>query len=157
MDKIIPNLEKPPITPAQPESEGSFKIETKNEQPVETNSDLSAVAKPVPDQVAIPDQECVPKDELLAKVEEILANDLGEFYLDLDPVKQEEFKQKGEEAATRINALLKQAKVRAKEIISVITEWLRIVPGLNVFFIEQAAKIKTDKILVENNKNKSHS
>ncbi|OIO47045.1 MAG: hypothetical protein AUJ28_01385 [Parcubacteria group bacterium CG1_02_37_51] len=156
MDKIIPNLEKPPVTPARPESEGSFNIETKTEQTVETNNDLPT-AKPVSDQATISTPEYVPQDQLLAKVEEILANDLGEFYLDLDPVKQEEFKQKGEEAATKINDLLKQAKVRAKEIIRVITEWLRIVPGLNVFFIEQSAKIKTDKILLENNKNKPHS
>jgi len=32
-------------------------------------------------------------------------------------------------------------------------DWLKILPGVNKFFLEQEAKIKTDKILALKNKN----
>ena len=33
------------------------------------------------------------------------------------------------------------------KIIDVIKKWLSIIPGINKFFLEQEAKIKTDKIM----------
>jgi hypothetical protein len=37
--------------------------------------------------------------------------------------------------------------VSTKKIFVLIRAWLKIIPGVNRFFLEQEAKIKTDKIL----------
>ena len=60
---------------------------------------------------------------------------------------QEAFKKKGEETAGKIKELLKSFKDKTKEIVKLIKSWLKMLPGVNKFFIEQEAKIKTDKIL----------
>ena len=31
--------------------------------------------------------------------------------------------------------------------MSLIREWLKVIPGINKFFLEQTVKIKTDKII----------
>jgi hypothetical protein len=156
MDNNIPNIEKLPVSPAKPESEVSFNTETKVEADiVKTNKVATPPKSTIQSQVAEP-PKLEQEDELMQRVEEILANDVGEFYMDLDPTTQAKFKQQGEDAVVKINTILKQAKVRAKEIIVIITEWLQIVPGLNKFFIEQSAKIKTDKIMYVGSKNKNN-
>ena len=42
---------------------------------------------------------------------------------------------------------MKSTKVKVKKILKLILEWLRILPGINRFFLEQEAKIKTDRII----------
>ena len=42
---------------------------------------------------------------------------------------------------------VKGEKVKVKEIVKLIIEWLKIIPGASRYFLEQEAKIKTDKIL----------
>jgi len=81
------------------------------------------------------------------KVEEILANDLEKIYLKLPDDKKAEFKRVGEKIAKEINSLLSQAKVKIEKITSLIKKWLELIPGVNKFFLEQEAKIKTDKII----------
>ena len=60
---------------------------------------------------------------------------------------REEFKLKGEQAASQIRELLKSAHIKVKKILRLILDWLRMLPGVNHFFLEQEAKIKTDKII----------
>ncbi len=81
------------------------------------------------------------------KIEEVLSGDMKEMYLRMDSAKQREFKAAGEETAREINGLLESAKVKVKKIIELIKNWLRIVPGINKFFLEQEAKIKADAIM----------
>lgn len=80
-------------------------------------------------------------------IEKILEKDLDELYLAMSPEKKEEFKVVGEETAREINNLLKKTKVKVKKIIDLIRKWLLIIPGVNKFFVEQEAKIKTDEII----------
>lgn len=87
------------------------------------------------------------KDDITLKIEKVLEEDLEEVYFNLSEEQQEEFKKKGEETANSIRKLMESVKEHAKEIVSLITNWLKIVPGINNFFIEQEAKIKADKIL----------
>jgi hypothetical protein len=87
------------------------------------------------------------KDPLDARIEETLSEDLTDAFLNMSPELQEKFKEKGEETAGKIRRLLEQTKVSAHKIFQLIREWLRMVPGINRFFLEQEAKIKTDKIL----------
>lgn len=81
------------------------------------------------------------------QVEKILQDDLEEVYINLPPNKQKEFKTVGEQTANEINNLLEKAKVKIKKIINLIKKWLSIIPGVNKFFLEQEAKIKTDEIM----------
>ena len=41
---------------------------------------------------------------------------------------------------------------KAKKIFQLILEWLKLLPGINRFFLEQEAKIKTDRIIHLNQK-----
>jgi len=83
----------------------------------------------------------------LKQVESILEEDLGEIYARLDPYTQQQFKVKGEATVRGVFQLISQAKVQVKKIIDLIRNWLKIIPGINKYFLEQEVKIKTDKIL----------
>jgi len=89
------------------------------------------------------------------RIEQILEEDFGEIYNNLSPQEQKLFKIKGEEAARSIFQLVyHKSKVKVKKIIKMIKEWLKTIPGINKFFLEQEAKIKADKIvaLIEEDK-----
>ena len=91
-------------------------------------------------------------DQKFKKIESILEEDLGEVYFNLAPDKQQEFKVKGEEMTIKIISLLSKPKIKIKKVISLIRDWLKIIPGINVFFLEQVVKIKADKIINETTK-----
>lgn len=81
------------------------------------------------------------------EIESILAQDLEDFYLSMGEEKRMEFKIVGEKTARIINTMIETGKFQAKKIIELIRKWLSIVPGINKFFVEQQAKIKTDRIM----------
>ena len=81
------------------------------------------------------------------KIEEFLALGLEDIYLKMDVVKQQEFKQKGEETASEINELLGKTKIKIKKIVALIRKWLSIIPGVSKFFLEKEAKMRADKII----------
>lgn len=82
-----------------------------------------------------------------AAIDSILSEGLNEIFLQMKEQEQKEFKKKGEETVAKINVLLSQTKVKVNKIISLIREWLKMIPGVNKFFLEQEVKIKADKIL----------
>jgi len=86
------------------------------------------------------------RDEMTLKIEKILEEGLDESFQRLSPIAKQEFKLKGELTALKIRDLMKSTRVKFKKIIKLILEWLRILPGVNRFFLEQEAKIKADKI-----------
>lgn len=88
------------------------------------------------------------KSETLVKVEKILEEDLEEFYSSMPPEQQRLFKEKGEETASKIEQMIKAGRAIAGKILKLIREWLKLIPGVNRFFLEQEAKIKTDKIML---------
>ncbi|MFA5754241.1 MAG: hypothetical protein WC905_02735 [Patescibacteria group bacterium] len=79
-------------------------------------------------------------------IDDILAEGLNDVFLKMPPAAQAEFKKKGEETVVKINGLLSQARVKVNKIIDLIRRWLKLIPGVNRFFLEQEAKIKADKI-----------
>ena len=87
------------------------------------------------------------RDQATQRLEKILEEGLNESFQRLSPIAQQEFKIKGEETAVKIRDLLKSGHSKAKKIFKLILEWLRLLPGINRFFLEQEAKIKTDRIL----------
>ncbi len=87
------------------------------------------------------------RDEVTIQVEKIMEQDLGDAFNELTTIQKQEFKMKGEQVAFEIRDLLKKTHLKAKTIFKLIFEWLKMLPGINKFFLEQEAKIKTDKIL----------
>lgn len=85
--------------------------------------------------------------EEVKEVETILEEDLEEVYVQMDPQTQQKFKTEGEVTAKEIVGLLHHVKIKSRKIIKLISKWLSVIPGISKFFIEQEAKIKTDKIL----------
>jgi len=103
-------------------------------------------------QVVIPDiqpqQKVVTSSEIIhKKVEGVLSDGMDNVFLSLDSATQRSFKIKGEEVSAKITNLLLETKIKVAEITKLILEWLRIIPKVNKHYLEQEAKIKTEKIL----------
>ncbi|KKQ27446.1 MAG: hypothetical protein US42_C0009G0036 [Candidatus Magasanikbacteria bacterium GW2011_GWC2_37_14] len=94
------------------------------------------------------------KDPITIDIEKIMEQELTDAYKELTPAQQQAFKIKGEETAWEIRALLKQTHVQIKKVFRLLLEWLKMLPGINRFFLEQEAKIKTDKIISLKEKHK---
>lgn len=88
------------------------------------------------------------KDPGLVAVEDILAEDLTDVFLALPADKKLLFKQKGEEVAKKIIQMAESGRVKIQKILDLVREWLKLIPGVNKFFLEQEAKIKSDSILL---------
>lgn len=88
------------------------------------------------------------KDRLEKEIESVLEEDLADMYKSLPLEKQKEFREEGEKTAAAIRVLATHAKKHARKILHLIKRWLRLIPSVNRFFLEQEAKIKTDKIVL---------
>lgn len=87
------------------------------------------------------------KDKDLLEIENILSEDIGEAYSKLSPQKKKEFKVEGEKAAYLIWQMVETAKIQVSKAIDLIRRWLKMLPGINKFFLEQEIKLKADKII----------
>lgn len=100
---------------------------------------------PIPTQAQVVALE---KDQATVEVEGILEDGLKDVYGKLPDNLKPVFKQKGEETAQAISRMVKEASVKFGEIMKLILSWLKIIPGVNRFFLEQEAKIKADRIVL---------
>ena len=96
-------------------------------------------------------------DRLTKEVESIMEEDFTDIFLSMPPDKQQEFKETGEETLSKIRQLLESTKINAKKIFQLLRDWMKIIPGVDRFFLEQEAKIKTDKILFISEEEKKRS
>jgi hypothetical protein len=113
-------------------------------------SKVSEQVTPAP--VVLPDAQASATPQatsqiILAKVENILAAEMDNVFLSLDIASQAKFKAKGEQVAIEITNLLQKTKVNINKIISLIVDWLRLIPHVNKYYLEQEAKLKADAIL----------
>lgn len=142
--KVVPEGPRTERTEAQLEQREQRTI-THGERPVREEVPLAGVppvSVPVPT-VVMP----LKKSLLLADIENVLEEGLVQFYKELTPRQKSQFKTEGERTARKIEELLRRAKVAVIEIIRLIRSWLRMIPGVNVFFLEQEAKIKAERII----------
>lgn len=86
-------------------------------------------------------------DPVLKSVEDILADGLMDLYATFPEDRKATFRQKGEEIARKIRDLIVRGKDKALDVLRLIRTWLHTIPGVNTLFLEQEAKIKTDRIL----------
>lgn len=132
--------ERVSVTEAKAES-----LPQKQEEPVKKLETSVTPVKTSPTTLVLPPQDF--QKQRAAAIDRILSEGLNEVFIGMDAKTQHEFKQKGEETVVKINLLLGQAKVKVNKIIDLIRAWLKIIPGINKFFLEQETKIKADKIL----------
>jgi len=118
-----------------------LKRESPREQPVATPASQGQGVPQTGEEVLAPEAE-----KEIEEVEDILEEDLAAVYKELDVTTKKTFKVQGEETAKQIVVTIHKVKHHTKKIIKLISKWLRIIPGINKFFVEQEAKIKTDKI-----------
>ncbi len=104
--------------------------------------DTNAAAQLSTSSAAISGQQII-----LEKVERVLAQDMDNIFLSLDVSQQIAFKKRGEETSRQIVKLLSKGTVPLKKIVHLIMAWLRVIPHVNRFYLEQEAKIKADKIM----------
>lgn len=145
-----------PLTPAREnEQRVPFGIEREraSEQPTEHRDQRGdRFVPPTPHEErpltsAVPNIMAQQKDPVTEEIEEILSEDLGSMYKKLTPEQRVVFKREGERVAAAITVVIEKVKVGTKTILDLIRRWLRLIPGVNKFFMEQEAKIKTDKIM----------
>jgi hypothetical protein len=141
-----PAFEQPVQAPEQatevPESGAAF------EAPAPAAAEQS-VAQPAPAPApSAPAPSAAPaKDPTLRQVESVLEEGLADAYKKMNPGQQKRFSQEGDKVARRVAEMVRTAKVKAREVLDLITRWLKLIPGVNRFFLDQEAKLKTDRIL----------
>lgn len=81
------------------------------------------------------------------EIDNILSEGLHDVFLKMNTARQQEFKRTGEETAVKIAVMMDKGKLKISKVIELIKKWLKLIPGINKFFLEQEAKIKADKIM----------
>lgn len=145
--------EQLPEQQPQPETRPEQSVETEPQpehepQPEKASEDEQSRRQPAPPPPTdLPPVATPVKDSAVAEVEAILSEHMDEIFLQMTPQEQMAFQQQGEDTATKINVLLNETKVKVKEVLNLIKRWLQLIPGVSKFFLEQEAKIKTDRLL----------
>ena len=153
-------LEKPATVPESPKEEKAFQeskevpktAQAPEAPPEKTEEGIDRLTKLLkrkkPKKTKIPQV----RNDLTVQIEKILEEGLTDAYQELTITQKQEFKIKGEVITYEIQQLLGENRVKVKKIFTLILEWLRLLPGVNKFFLEQEAKIKADKIISVNNR-----
>jgi hypothetical protein len=126
--------------------------EEKKEEDVESQKIEEALKKTptiqvsqIPSTIAPP--EIIVKSATQQTIEKILSEDLDDIFFNLSPEKQKEIEQKKQKTSLKIEKIITQIKVKLNKAFDLIKKWLKLIPGVNKFFLEQETKIKMDKIL----------
>ncbi len=136
-------------TEAQPQAEKELGFE---EEKTESSQTSTEKEEPVIAPLSTTPNSPTPvlqtkEDKIFKDIESILSEDIEEIYKNLPETLQEDFKKKGEETAKEIKGIISQARIAISKVLTLIKNWLLMVPGVNKFFLEQESKIKTEKIL----------
>ncbi len=139
----------PDVRERQPETapEAAPEVQKERTETKKESEDAQRKYAPPPAQTPPTTQAPVEKSEELVKIEGILSEHLDDLFIQMTPEQQMTFQQKGEETAGKIETLMQDVKIKVKEVLGLLRDWLKIIPGVNKFFIEQEAKIKADRIL----------
>jgi len=143
IEKHIPSLEQAPTREIGKERvvESAPRNET-----VPTKEVVTESVAPTPVVLPVPEPEAV-VDPTVRSIEVILSEDLMEHFKAMPPSEQAKFRAKGEETVSKLASLMNKTAIKAKEVLVIIVGWLKLIPGVNKYFLEQESKIKTDKII----------
>lgn len=143
---FLPGQELAPVQPEQSAEQESAVPQqpAPQETPVQVQAAPQAPAPATSQQFVAQD----PRAGVLKQVEGLLSDGLKELYMSLPEARRAAFKATGEMVANKITDMIVYGKAKVKEVWKLIGEWLRVVPGVNKYFLEQEIKIKTDKIMM---------
>lgn len=147
--QLTPDLGYPekPVSPDVSREPGQEKPE-KDAQDTKTLDRVSAEKDlPGPKPAPTPTPSPAAKSATLKNIENILQEDLEDIFFNMDQAHRRMFKAEGERTSLQIEKVLSLGKSVTVKVLELIQKWLRLIPGVNKFFIEQEAKIKTDKII----------
>lgn len=140
------NVEADDYASAEREARQEMAAEKKNEAFLEP-APTTAVAPQASQQADAPVVQDVVKDEVTIEVEKILEYGLGDYIPDMPDEARERFLKKGGEVAAQLSVMVRTLNVQVSLVVGLIKEWLLTIPGVNRYYIEQEAKIKTDQIV----------
>jgi len=124
-----------------PESKETF-LEGVEPSPTPVPAPAAQAPAPRPAQ-----QPPIAKDEVVIHVEKIMEEGLGALYATLPEDAKPIFQKKGEEVAEEVSTMVRSLKFEVSKVLRLIREWLLTIPKVNRFFLEQEAKIKTDRLV----------
>lgn len=134
-----------PVVEQQPSPEVRIESATVYAPPVDITAhqpaEIQSTAAPVAPAIA------VAPDKIADDVQKILEDGLEEAIVTMPEEAKQRFLQKGKEIGTILADMVRRYKVEVKRVLSLLKEWLTTIPGINRFFLEKEAKIKTDRIL----------
>lgn len=139
-----------PETPVPQPERGAVSVEQRTEhqpQPRPTPAEVQPVDLPTPQPVVLDAQPANPTTAQVQQVEEVMADGLGDAYAAMSPTEQQEFKRVGESTAAAIIEVLTSAKAQVQKVVTLILRWLRLIPNVNPYYLEQQARIKADAII----------
>lgn len=145
-------LTKKPEMPTSPErpmpSPDRESVPREVPKPSETEKILSPIPVTSLPSPSVSQPVFTQKSQMRREIESVLEEDLDFLYTSLSPKQRQQFRIEGERTAAKIEIALRQAVVRLIEIIMLIRRWLKLLPGVDRFFIEQEAKIKAERVLL---------
>jgi len=113
----------------------------------QASEDTEPVPSDAPADDAKSEVAVVQKDEGFKEVEKILEEDLKPLVANMAPDDKAKFEKKGVEVSGQIANMVRTFKLKMGKVVSLISDWLQSIPGVNKFFLEQEAKVKADKIM----------
>lgn len=142
--KALPTAQEEDLEKVKEQEAEKLDLEKQVEKDIEEHKQEVGTITTLEQIQAISQQQNKPQD--LIQVEAILEEGLDEYYMQMPPEMRQRFKEKGEETASKIIILLKKTKVKFGKILTLIKEWLKMIPGINRWFLRQQSKIKTDEL-----------
>ncbi len=115
------------------------------EQPLQEKEALTV--GPIPAAPSAAAATAAAKSPQYQRIESILEEDLGDLYFQMDEAHRKMFREEGEKTVREIDRLILSAKATVSKVLYLIRRWLMLIPGVNKFFLEQEAKIKTDRVM----------
>jgi hypothetical protein len=91
-------------------------------------------------------EPAAPDDEVMKEIQTILEEHLDTYYQEFPEEAKGRFLQKGREVAMEIAQMIRAVHLNTKRVLHLIRDWLLTIPGVNKFFLEQEAKVKTDRV-----------
>lgn len=137
----------PPVTELKETISEKEKIKMRQEVLHEISESEKPVKKATVPLPAEPLLAVTEKSERLIIIEDILSEDLQDVYFKMDEANRKKFKEEGEKVSVKIEKLLFETKDQTHRIFKLIFNWLKLIPGVKKYFLNQEAKLKADKIM----------
>ncbi|MFH1046876.1 MAG: hypothetical protein V1738_01110 [Patescibacteria group bacterium] len=101
----------------------------------------------LPNNTSTVSTEVANRDPLLIAVERELEDGLWDEYRELPIDLRSRFKAEGERIAQVVRDGIATGRLTARRVVEMITDWLKMIPHVNKWFLRQEAKIKADALL----------